>query len=64
MIKHKHKDWQTNLSVCPDCGRKQRYDKKKQWERTRVAKCENPDCETEVVMCRCGQLIWWNDNWV
>jgi len=58
MPQHKHEKWQIDFSVCPDCGRKQRKKNKELFD-----KCENSDCETEVVRCRCGQLIWWNDNW-
>ncbi len=56
---HKHESWQTDFSVCPDCGTKQLNANKKAGR-----KCENSDCETVVLHCHiCGKLIWRNDNW-
>ena len=59
MRTHNHEQWQTDFSVCPDCGHKQLKIAKELFD-----KCENPDCETEVVCCPiCTRKIWWNDNW-
>ena len=48
---------QYDLTVCPDCGRKQKKPKKK------GDNCEAGElnCETHIIKWR-GKLIWWNPN--
>jgi len=51
------KRWNEDLTKCPDCGLVQKKPKIK------GDHCENPECESYVMLYKDGKLRWWNENW-
>lgn len=49
--------WATDLTVCPDCNKKQRLPKRY------LDECENTSCESYITHSKSHVLYWWNPNW-
>lgn len=57
-MKKEKNEWAFNLSVCPDCWKKQSKPKKKGDE------CENKYCDSYIIEYgKDKRICWWNENW-
>ena len=50
--------WAFDLTICPDCWKKQKKPK------TKLDECENSNCESYIIEYgKSKRLAWWNPNW-